>query len=143
MVLKTFLIFLMGIGTFSAQGKSTQLQVEIGKAKFLIERMQYHFDYKTRALRPKSCPLESKKMANIASALGNLKSALDNDCTSKNQALISGLNESIGGINTAYKTEVESGKRFEGMSSEDKMYQAQQNKIEMVSKSLSANPLNP
>ena len=138
MKLKICLIIMMIFSSFTAYSlPNKKLSGKISEARFLLEQLQYHFKYKTKTLRPKSCPLESKANENIAVALSSLKSALDKECTSKNGALISTLNNSISEINDTYKDETEAGKRFEGHTKEDALFLARQERVEMVSKSLS------
>ena len=138
MVLRAFVILFLTFGSWNVYSnqKLSELKKKVGETKKFLNDMEAKFEYRKKALRPKSCPLESKGNENIAKALTNLKSALDKECSSKNQAMISSLNDSITGLNTTYKTEMESGKRFEGVTKEDSMFQAQQQKMEMVSKSL-------
>ena len=138
MKLKLTLMVMMIFSSFNIYSIPDQkLKSKIREATFFLKTLNYHFDYKKTALRPKSCPLESKKNANIASALSDLKTALDKKCQSKNQALISNLNTSINDLNDTYVSEVESGKRFEGHTKENDKHIASQERIALVSKSLS------
>ena len=106
MVLRAFILLFLTFGSWNTySNKLSELKRKVGETKFFLSKMDYHFAYKKKALRPKSCPLESKGNENIANALNNLKSALDKECTSKNQAMISSLNDSITGLNNTYKTE--------------------------------------
>ena len=138
MKLKFLSVGIMMLVSFSANSITNKnLSAKIAEAKFMLEKLQYHFKIKQKTLRPKSCPLESKANANIADALTALKASLDKECTSKNGALFSTLNSSINDINQTYQAEVDAGKRFEGHTKEDAVYVQNQARVEMVSKSLS------